>query len=66
MAELVTLEQYMEAEPPTVVIQATGLWEAVLALVKLQEGGLGVHLPVKVAVLLSSHVIIIVNNHNLT
>ena len=53
MAELVTLEQYMEAEPPTVVIQATGLWEAALALVKLQEGGLGVHLSVKVAVLLS-------------
>ena len=53
MAELVTLEQYMEAEPPTVVIQATGLWEAALALVNLQKGGLGVHLPVKVAVLLS-------------
>ena len=53
MAELVTLEQHMETEPPTVVIQATGLWEAALALVKLQEGGLGVHLPVKVAVLLS-------------
>ena len=51
MAELVTLEQHMEAEPPTVVIQATGLWEAVLALVNLQEGGLGVHLPVKVDVL---------------
>ena len=53
MAELATLEQRMDTEPPTVVIQATGLWEAVLALVKLQEGGLGVHLPVKVAVLLS-------------
>ena len=43
----------MDREPPTVVIQATGLWEAALALVKLQEGGLGVHLPVKVAILLS-------------
>ena len=58
MAELVTLEQHMDTEPPTVVIQATGLWEAVLALVKLQEGGLGAHLPVKVAVLLSSHDVI--------
>ena len=52
MAELVTLEQHMEAEPPTVAIQATGLlWEAVFALVNLQEGGLGVHLSVKVATL---------------
>ena len=33
MAKLVTLEQQMEAEPPTVVTQATGWWEAVLALV---------------------------------
>ena len=31
MTGLVTLEQYTEAEPPTVVIQATGLWGAVLA-----------------------------------
>ena len=43
----------MEREPPTVVIQATIWWEAVLGLVKLQEGGLGVHLPVKVATLLN-------------
>ena len=48
MAGLVSLEQRMEGEPLTVVIQATGLWEAVLALVSLQEGGLGVHLHVHV------------------
>ena len=67
MAELVTLEQYMEAEPPTVVIQATGLWEAALALVKLQEGGLGVHLHVKVAMLLlTSHAVIVVININMS
>ena len=48
MAELVTLlEQHMEREPPTVAIRATTWWEAALALVKLQDGGLGVHLPVK-------------------
>ena len=49
MAELVTLvEQHMEREPPTFAIQATTEWEAVLALVDLQEGGLGVHLDVYV------------------
>ena len=48
MAELVTLLQRMDIEPPTVVIQATTGWEAVLEYVKLQEGGLGVHLPVNV------------------
>ena len=49
MAELVTLlEQHMDKEQPTVAIQATTWWEAVLALVKLLECGLGVHLPVKV------------------
>ena len=64
MAELVTLS--IEAEPPTVVIRATGLWEAVLALVNLQEGGLGVHLHVKIAVLLTSHAVIIVNNINMS
>ena len=53
MAELVTLEQHMDRMPPTVVIQATDCLEAVLALVKLQEGGLRVHLPVKVAMLLT-------------
>ena len=49
MAGLVTLvEQHMEREPPTVAIQATTEWVAVLALVNLHEGGLEVHLPVKV------------------
>ena len=44
MAELVTLvEQHMERQPPTVATQATTEWEAELALVYLQEGGLGVH-----------------------
>ena len=38
----------MDGEPPTVVIQATTWLEVVLALVKLQEDGLGVHLPVNV------------------
>ena len=57
MAELVTLlEQHMEREPPTVAIQATIWWEVVLALVNLQEDGLGVHLPVKVATLCNIHV----------
>ena len=37
--------------PPTVVTQATTWWETVLALVKLQEIGLGVNLPVKVHML---------------
>ena len=49
MAELVTLlEQHMEREQPTVAMQATTEWEAALALVYLQEGGLGVHLHVHV------------------
>ena len=48
MAELVTLLQHMDIEPPTVVTQAITCWEAVLAHVKLQEGGLGVHLRVHV------------------
>ena len=47
MAKLVTmLEQHSDRQPTTVVIQATTWWEAVLAHVKLQECGLGVHLPV--------------------
>ena len=49
MAELVTLEEHMDIEPPTVVIQATTKWEAVVALVYLQERGLGVHLSVDVS-----------------
>ena len=49
MAEFITLlEQHSVKELPTVVTQATGWWEVVLALVKLQDGGLGEHLPVKV------------------
>ena len=48
MAELVTLLQRMDRQPPTGVIQATTWWEAVLAYVKLQEHGLEVHLPVNV------------------
>ena len=38
----------MDGQPPTVAIQATTWWEAVLGHVKLQECGLGVYLPVKV------------------
>ena len=49
MAGLVTLvEQHMERQPTTTAIQATDWWEAVLALVHLQECGLEVHLDVKV------------------
>ena len=49
MAVLITLlEQHSDRQPPTVVTQATTWWETVLTLVKLQEIGLGVHLPVKV------------------
>ena len=49
MANSVTLEeQRLDRQPPTVAIQATTWWEIVLALVKLQEYGLGVHLSVKV------------------
>ena len=57
MAELVTLEQHMDIEPPTVAIQATTEWEAVVALVYLQECGLGVHLSVDV-----SYVIKLINH----
>ena len=49
MVELVTLlEQHIQREPTTTAIQATDWWEAVLALVYLQEDGLGVHLSVNV------------------
>ena len=52
MAGLITLlEQQLDGMPPTVVTQATTWWETVLALVKLHEIGLGVHLPVKVCML---------------
>ena len=54
MALLFTLlEQYLDGQPPIVVIQAIIWWEAVIAFVKLQVCGLGVHLPVKVAMILS-------------
>ena len=52
MAVLITvLEQHLNRQPPTVVTQATTWWETVLALVKLQKIGPGVHLPVKVCML---------------
>ena len=53
MAGLATLEEHADREPPTVAIQATGLWEAVDALAKLQEGGLGIDLSVGVNTLLN-------------
>ena len=54
MAKLVTLlEQHLDRQPFTVVIQASTWWEIILALVKLQECGLKVHLPVKVQLLVS-------------
>ena len=49
MAELVTLEEHMDAELPTLAIRATTEWEAVVALVYIQEDGLGVHLSVDVS-----------------
>ena len=49
MARLLSLlEQHLDRQPSTVVIQATTWWETELALVKLQEIGLRMHLPVKV------------------
>ena len=49
MAKLVTLlEQHLDRQPSTVVTQATTWWETVLAHVKPQESGLGMHLPVNV------------------
>ena len=49
MAKLVTLvEQHLDRQPPTVVIQATTWWETVITRVELQEHGLVVHLPVRV------------------
>ena len=48
-AKLVTLlEQHINRQPPTVVIQATTWWETTLVYVMPQECGLGVHLPVMV------------------
>ena len=49
MGELVTLlGQHSDEQPPTLVIQATPVWEAALVHVKLQECGLGVNLSVMV------------------
>ena len=48
MGKLIPLEQHLDRQPSTVVTQATDWLETVLALVKLQECGLGVHLPVEV------------------
>ena len=49
MAKSVTVAgQHSDIQPPTVVKQAITWWEAVLGHVKLQECGLGVHLPVNV------------------
>ena len=54
MAKFITLEgQHSERQPTTLVIQAITWWEAGLAHVKLQESGLGVHLPVKVFVVIT-------------
>ena len=56
MARLITLlEQHLDRPPSTVVTQATTWWETELALVKPQEIGLGVHLPVKVCYSHSFH-----------
>ena len=49
MAKLVTLlEQHSDKPPPIVVMLATTWWETALVYVIPQEGGLGVHLPVRV------------------
>ena len=49
MAKLFTLlEQHLDRQPTTVVTQVTTWWETVIVLVKLQECGLEVHLPVEV------------------
>ena len=49
----------MGREPPTGVIQATASLETVLALVKLQNCGLEVYLPVKVTALLNEQVMLL-------
>ena len=49
MAKLVIpVEQHLDRQRPTVVIQATTWWETVIIHAELQECGLVVHLPVKV------------------
>ena len=49
MVKLVTLlELHTDRQPATSVLQTTTWWEVVQGHVKLMEGGLGVHLHVKV------------------
>ena len=57
MAMLITrLEQHLDRQPPTVVIQVTTWWETTLTHVKLQECGLGVHLPINVCMFLLPYI----------
>ena len=50
VAKLATLlEQYLDRQPPTVVIQVTTWWETAIVHVKLMECGLGVNLPASVS-----------------
>ena len=56
MAVLLTLlEQHLDKLPTTVAIQATIWWEVVIAHVKLQGCGLGMHPPVKVYACFTQH-----------
>lgn len=50
MAKLALEEQHLDRQLPIVVIQITTWWETALVLVKLQEIGLEVNLPVNVIV----------------
>ena len=56
MAVLLTLlEQHLDKLPTTVAIQDTTWWELVIAHVKQQECGLGVHPHVKVYTCFTQH-----------
>ena len=56
MAVLLTmLEQPLDGQLPTVVVQNTNWWEVVIAHVKQQECGLGMHPPVKVYACFTQH-----------
>ena len=49
MVKLITLlEQHLDRQPLTFVIQASTWWETAIVYVKLQEYGLEVHLPARV------------------